>query len=74
MEVVTWNQFGIYNRRVVVYNVDGYYSMLLDWVRGSIKAGFVSEGTQGIIKEAKVSKDVADALKRYKTVQFGVGR
>lgn len=66
MAVVTWNQIGIHNRGVVVYNVDGFYDRLIDWNRGSVKAGFVSEGTSGIIKEAKTSEDVVDALMRYK--------
>ena len=44
MEVVTWNQLGIHNRGVVVLNVEGYWDGLLEWVRGSVEAGFVGEG------------------------------
>lgn len=41
MEVVTWNQLGIHNRGVVVFNVEGYWDGLLQWIRNSVETGFV---------------------------------
>ncbi|KUJ11576.1 uncharacterized protein LY89DRAFT_227770 [Mollisia scopiformis] len=69
MEVVTWNQLGIHNRGVVIYNVEGYWDGLLNWVKGSVEAGFVGEGTKGIIKEAKTGQECVEGLKDYKVAE-----
>lgn len=66
MEVVTWNQLGIHGRGVVVLNVEGYWNGLLDWVRGSVEAGFVGEGNRNIIVEASSGEEAVIALKEYK--------
>ena len=66
MEVVTWNQLGIHNRGVVVFNVEGYWDGLLQWVTGSVDAGFVGKGNQEIIKEARTAEDVVRALREYR--------
>lgn len=65
MEVVTWNQLGIHGKGVCVYNVEGYWDGLLNWVKGSVQAGFVSEGNSAIIKEAKTSEEVVSVLRHY---------
>jgi len=65
MEVVTWNQLGIHNRGVVVFNIEGYWDGLLDWVKGAVDAGFVGQGPSQIIKEAKEAEDVVSLLLGY---------
>lgn len=69
MEVVTWNQLGIHSRGVVVLNIEGYWDGLLDWVRGSVAAGFVSEGSKSIITDAKTADEAVKALRDYKVAQ-----
>jgi uncharacterized protein (TIGR00730 family) len=69
MEVVTWNQLGIHNRGVVVYNVEGYWDGLLGWIRGSVEAGFVGEGNSGIVKEGKTAEDCVQELREYKVAE-----
>jgi uncharacterized protein (TIGR00730 family) len=66
MEVVTWNQLGIHGNGVVVLNVDGYYDGLLNWVKGSVDAGFVQPGNANIIVEAKSGEEAVKALRDYK--------
>lgn len=69
MEVVTWNQLGIHNRAIAVLNIEGYWDGLLDWVRGSVKAGFVGEGNKDIIAEAKTAEEAIKALRDYKVAE-----
>jgi uncharacterized protein (TIGR00730 family) len=69
MEVVTWNQLGIHSRGVVVLNIDGYWDGLLDWVRGSVNAGFVGENNKDIIAEAKTAEQAIRELRDYKVSQ-----
>ncbi|KZM21333.1 hypothetical protein ST47_g7521 [Ascochyta rabiei] len=65
MEITTWNQLGIHSMPVIVYNVDGYWSGLLDWVRGAVQSGFVSATNAGIIQEARHPDDVLRVLREY---------
>lgn len=69
MEMVTWNQLGIHKMPIVVVNVDGYWDGLLDWVRRSIKEGFVGAGNANIIMEVKESSQVVEALQNYKVAE-----
>lgn len=69
MEVVTWNQLGIHGRGIVVYNVEGYWDGLLQWVRNAVSSGFVAENNAGIIVEAKIADQVITQLAEYKNAE-----
>ncbi|KAI9808757.1 MAG: hypothetical protein M1825_003909 [Sarcosagium campestre] len=66
MEVVTWNQLGIHDRPVVLFNVDGYYDDIVRWVARSVDAGFVDSGASRIVVEAKAADEVVLALTHYR--------
>ncbi|KAL2447125.1 LOG family protein [Exophiala dermatitidis] len=66
MEMVTWNQLGIHTLPIVLVNIDGYWTGLLDWVKKSIREGFVGEGAASILVEVNSADDVVDALRDYK--------
>lgn len=66
MEVVTWNQLGIHGRGVVLYNVDGYWDGLLQWVENSVKAGFVSEINRTILVQATTGEAAVKELTDYR--------
>lgn len=65
MEVVTWNQLGIHARGIVVFNVEGYWDGLLQWVKKAVETGFVGEKNRGIMVEAKEAEEVVKALRGY---------
>ncbi len=69
MEVVTWNQLGIHASPVVVFNVEGYWDGLLQWVGNAVGAGFISEGCKGIMIEARSSGEVVERLKDYENAE-----
>ncbi|KAF2168035.1 hypothetical protein M409DRAFT_21481 [Zasmidium cellare ATCC 36951] len=69
MEVVTWNQLGIHARGVVVFNVEGYYDGLLNWVKTAVSSGFVSENNARIMVEAKTGEEVVEQLKGYQNAE-----
>jgi uncharacterized protein (TIGR00730 family) len=66
MEVTTWNQLGIHNMPVVVYNVDGYWTELMKWVKNAVAIGFVSKGNAEIVVEAHNAESVIQCLLDYK--------
>lgn len=69
MEVVTWNQLGIHARGVVVYNVDGYWDGLLQWVRKAVSSGFIAESNSRIMIEATEAGDVVEQLREYQNAE-----
>ena len=69
MEMVTWNQLGIHSLPIVLVNIDGYWDGLLDWVKNSIREGFVGEGNANILTEVKSTDQVVEALKDYKVAE-----
>ncbi|GAB7340729.1 hypothetical protein MBLNU457_7110t1 [Dothideomycetes sp. NU457] len=69
MEVVTWNQLGIHARGVVVFNVEGYWDGLLQWVRKAVDSAFIAENNAGIMVEAKTAEDVVDKLLNYQNAE-----
>lgn len=69
MEVTTWNQLGIHNMPVIVYNVDGYWNGLLEWVKNAVTSGFISQSNGGIVAEATSADEVMTLLKEYKNAE-----
>jgi uncharacterized protein (TIGR00730 family) len=69
MEMVTWNQLGIHQIPVILVNIDGYWDGLLDWVKNSIREGFVGESNANILVEVKRPEDVVEALRDYKVAE-----
>ncbi|KFY92047.1 hypothetical protein V500_04345 [Pseudogymnoascus sp. VKM F-4518 (FW-2643)] len=65
MEVITWNQVGIHERPVVVFNVEGYYDGVLAWIRDAVEAGFVREGQKDILVEARTAEECGKWLREY---------
>lgn len=66
MEVTTWNQLGIHGNGVVVFNVDGYYNGLIQWVKTAVSAGFIAPGNGGILVEALDAEEVVKQLREYR--------
>lgn len=66
MEVITWNQLGIHGQGIVVFNVEGYYNGLLQWVRTAVSARFITPGNAGILVEALDAEEVVTQLREYK--------
>ncbi|KAF2268981.1 hypothetical protein CC78DRAFT_529606 [Lojkania enalia] len=66
MEVTTWNQLGIHSMPVVVFNVDGYWNGLIQWVKNAVSAGFIAQSNAGILVEALDAQEVVASLKEYK--------
>lgn len=65
MEIITWNQLGIHGRGIVVFNVEGYYDGLIQWVQTAVSAGFIAPGNAGILVEALDAEEVVTQLKEY---------
>lgn len=69
MEMVTWNQLGIHRLGIVLFNVDGYYDGLVQWVKQAVSSGFVTTGNAGILVEASSAEEVVSFLKNYQVAE-----
>ncbi|CBX96999.1 similar to lysine decarboxylase-like protein [Plenodomus lingam JN3] len=65
MEVTTWNQLGIHSMPVIVFNVDGYWTGLIDWVKNAVTSGFIAPTNAGILVEALSADEVMTHLRDY---------
>ena len=66
MEITTWNQLGIHSCPVVLFNVEDFWTPLLQWVKTAVDGGFISETNGKIMAEAKSAEEVITALDGYK--------
>ena len=69
MEVITWNQLGIHGKGVIVYNVEGYYDGLIQWVKSAVTAGFIAPGNAGILVEALDAEECVTQLREYRVAE-----
>ncbi|CAL9735426.1 hypothetical protein MOSE0_H05666 [Monosporozyma servazzii] len=65
MECITWSQLGIHNKPVVLFNINGFYDKLLDFISESIANGFISEKNGGILHVATTAQGVVDKINNY---------
>ncbi|KKA27730.1 hypothetical protein TD95_001294, partial [Thielaviopsis punctulata] len=65
-ETVTWNQLGIHKNGIVLFNVNGFYDGLVDWVKNAHGAGFIKGDNVSIIATATTAQGVIQELKDYK--------
>ena len=68
-EAITWNQLGIHGKGIVVYNVEGYYDGLIQWVKTAVSAGFIAPGNAGILVEALDAEEVVQQLREYRMAE-----
>lgn len=66
MEVVTWNQLGIHNKPIVIFNMNGFYDNLLKFIDDAIKSEFVSAKNGEIIRVANTVEEVLNEIENYK--------
>ncbi|UOQ44785.1 TIGR00730 family Rossman fold protein [Halobacillus salinarum] len=52
-ETVSWAQIGIHQKPLALFNIEDYYTPLLELINHAIEAGFVPESNRSLIKEAK---------------------
>ena len=62
---MTWSQLGIHSCPIILLNVNGFYSPLLEWINVAVKSGFITTANANIIVEAKTVDEVIEKLQSY---------
>ena len=65
MECITWSQLGIHNKPIILFNIDGFYDKLLDFLKHSIEECFISAKNGEIVQVASTPQEVVDKIKKY---------
>lgn len=66
MEVVTWNQLGVHNTGVCLFNVEGFWDGVLSWLDHAIKTGFIRSEAQGIMVGKETPEACLEWLRGYR--------
>jgi uncharacterized protein (TIGR00730 family) len=61
-EVVTWRQLNRHNKPVVLLNVDGYWSRLVELIDRIIEEGFMHKGNATLVTVVERPEDVIAAI------------
>lgn len=56
-EIITWNQIGLINKPVVVYNFNGYFDSLINMIDRAVDAGFIHPTNRKILQVAETLED-----------------
>ncbi|WP_138429281.1 TIGR00730 family Rossman fold protein [Fodinibius saliphilus] len=53
MEAITWKQLGIQHKTVILFNIEGYYDKLINFIDHSVDNGFITEQNRASLKIAE---------------------
>lgn len=62
-EVFTWAQLGMHSKPIVLYQIDGYFDALLQFVQHSVNEGFISKSHGGLLSVGRDPDQVLAALR-----------
>lgn len=65
MEVTTWSQLGIHSKPIVLFNIDGFYDGLIEFIENCVEKGFISPENGKILAVATTPEEVIDKLTGY---------
>lgn len=68
-EIITWGQLGLHEKPCCLYNVNGYYDPLLDFVDRMAAEGFVKEKHKGLVLAADTAEGVLTAMRAFKPIR-----
>ena len=62
---MTWSQLGIHSCPIILLNVNGFYTPLLEWIKTAVRSGFIKPDNANIVVEAKSVDEIMEKLANY---------
>jgi len=62
-EILTWSQLQLHNKPCFIYNFNGFYDSLLEYLRHSHKEGFIRAEHLKLLSEIKAEDQLLGLLK-----------
>lgn len=56
-EIITWNQIGIFQKPVTVFNYNGFYSHLIRMIDHAVESGFIRPDNRTILNTANTAEE-----------------
>lgn len=56
-EIITWNQIGILNKPVTIFNPNGFYNHLISMIDHAVETGFIKPEFRKIVNVAKTLEE-----------------
>lgn len=69
-ELVTWKQLGLHDKPIVVVNVNGYWSRLVESIKHIADSGFMRQEDRGLFSVVASIEDVPGAFERAPSEKF----
>ena len=70
MEIITWRQLSLYNKPIVIFNINGYYDPLLSMLKKTVEEKFMHPKNQEIWRVAYSPEEVLNIIKLQSQTQF----
>ena len=64
-EMLTLKQLGRHNKPMVIFNIDGYYDLMLAMLRQTAKEEFMNESTMDLYKVLEDPTEILDYIETY---------
>ncbi|MCJ1462859.1 hypothetical protein MMC07_001462 [Pseudocyphellaria aurata] len=74
MEVVTWNQLGVHNTGVCLFNVEGFWDGILAWMDHAIRTDFIRSEAHGIVVGKTTPDECLEWLRAYRPAGHGMNQ
>lgn len=65
MEAITWTQLGLHQKTVIIYNIEGYYDTLINFIDQSVSDGFITPQNRQLLKVGHTAKECLEYLPFY---------
>ncbi|MCW9706693.1 TIGR00730 family Rossman fold protein [Fodinibius salsisoli] len=62
MEIITWAQHGLHDKPVILFNIDGYYNQLIEFIEQAMNEGFINANHEQSLRIADCIEDCFNFL------------
>lgn len=73
-EILTLKQLQQHNKPIAIFNFDGYYDGILEWMKVAVKKDFISDITIDLYKVSNNIDEILDYIEQYKPKAEDVNR
>ncbi|MCC5942621.1 MAG: TIGR00730 family Rossman fold protein [Balneolaceae bacterium] len=63
-EIITWNQIGIINKPVTIFNHNGFYDKLIAMIDHAFETGFIRPENRSILNVAQSIEEILECCKK----------
>ncbi len=70
-EMLTWAQLGLHKKPIAIYNIDGFYDDLLQFIKSMVTKGFLKQENYDMLIVSDDVDDLFEKIKNYKAPTVG---